>query len=85
MPNTLRNISRYEVRIERAYFRALHELQRLQARRAGQGVPPPIAADIDITISGDPPPSPGKSQKMQNKPNSISLPPPIPQLPSPNS
>ena len=47
----LDNLSRFETRIERALYRALHELERRQARRNGQPVPLPIAADIDVTLS----------------------------------
>ena len=36
------NLSRHEVRIERAFYRALKEIQRLQAARAGS--PPPAPA-----------------------------------------
>jgi hypothetical protein len=44
-------LSRYETSIERSLFRALHELQRLQALRAGQQVPPPMAVDMDMNVS----------------------------------
>lgn len=44
-------LSRYEVTIERGMYRALHELQRLQAARAGITVPPPAA--VDVTVSGE--------------------------------
>jgi hypothetical protein len=37
---------RYEAHIERGLFKALHELQRLQAIRRGIPVPAPIAIDI---------------------------------------
>lgn len=43
-------LSRYEVAIERSLFRALHELERLQTRRSGGDVPPPIALDVDVTV-----------------------------------
>lgn len=40
---------RYETAIERNLYRALHELQRLQASRLAEGkTQPPIAIDIDI-------------------------------------
>lgn len=39
---------RYEASIERGFYRALHELQRLQAMRNGQNVPAPIAVDVDF-------------------------------------
>ncbi len=40
---------RYETAVERGIFRALHELQRLQAARAGEKPPAPIAVDVDIS------------------------------------
>lgn len=43
-------LSRYEATIERSYYRALHELQRLQHARLGGRVPPPLA--LDVTVSG---------------------------------
>lgn len=39
---------RYESSIERNLYKALHELQRLQAERSGQEVPPPLAVDVEI-------------------------------------
>ena len=42
-------LSRYEAAIERGLYRALHELQRLQAARAGQPVAPPVAVDVDVS------------------------------------
>jgi hypothetical protein len=45
-------LSRYEAGIERALFRALHELQRLQAARAGEPVPLPVAVDVDVSLQG---------------------------------
>jgi hypothetical protein len=41
-------LSRYEAAIERSLYKALHELERLQARRAGQDVPPPAALDVTV-------------------------------------
>jgi hypothetical protein len=42
-------LSRYEAGIERSYYRALHELQRLQhARLVGQ-TQPPLAVDVNLT------------------------------------
>jgi len=43
-------LSRYEASLERSYYRALHELQRLQHARLGGHVPPPLA--VDVTVSG---------------------------------
>jgi hypothetical protein len=44
-------LSRYEMTLERSLYKALHELQRLQAARDGQAVPLPEAVDVDISIS----------------------------------
>jgi hypothetical protein len=40
------NLSRYETTIERSLHRALHELERWQARRKGEAVMAPIAVDV---------------------------------------
>jgi hypothetical protein len=45
-------LSRYEVSLERSLYRALHELQRLQALRDGQAVSPPEVVDVDVSVSG---------------------------------
>jgi hypothetical protein len=42
-------LSRYESAIECGLYRALHELQRLQAERRGQQVPPPVVLDVQMT------------------------------------
>ena len=46
-------LCRYEGHIERGMYRALHELQRLQAARSGQAVPPPAVLDVDVTSNSD--------------------------------
>jgi len=51
--NVLNNLSRYEARAERAFYRALHELQRLQATRAGRHVPLPEVVDVNVTLTED--------------------------------
>jgi hypothetical protein len=43
-------LSRYEVTLERSLYKALHELQRLQAARDGQVVRLPDALDLEMTI-----------------------------------
>jgi hypothetical protein len=55
--NAFSKLSRYEAAIERSLYKALHELQRLQAaRRADGDVPPPAAIDVDVSgVSGDEP------------------------------
>jgi len=46
-------LNRHETSIERAFYRALHELQRIQAMRAGRQTTAPIAVDIQVDDSGD--------------------------------
>jgi hypothetical protein len=52
--NAFSKLSRYETAIERSLYKALHELQRLQAARHTEGkVPPPVAIDVDVSgVSG---------------------------------
>lgn len=47
--NAFSKLSRYESTIERGLFKAIHELQRIQAARQGKAVPLPITVDIDVT------------------------------------
>ncbi len=49
-PECLGKLSRYETALERALYKALHELQRLQAIRAGEPVSAPVA--VDVTVDG---------------------------------
>ena len=50
LANAFSKLSRYEAGIERSLYKALHELQRLQAaRRANTNVAPPAAIDVDVT------------------------------------
>jgi hypothetical protein len=55
--NAFSKLSRYETAIERSLYKALHELQRLQAaRRADSDVAPPATIDVDVSgVSGDEP------------------------------
>ena len=47
--NAFSKLSRYEAGIERSLYKALHELQRLQAaRHANTNVAPPAAIDVDV-------------------------------------
>jgi hypothetical protein len=46
----LQKVSRYEAHLSRQMLQALHELQRLQAVRAGEPVPAPAA--LDVTVEG---------------------------------
>jgi len=55
--NAFSKLSRYETTIERSLYKALHELQRLQAtRRAGGSAPPPAVIDVEVSgVSRDEP------------------------------
>jgi len=55
--NAFSKLSRYETAIERSLYKALHELQRLQAARGAAGnVSPPAAVDVDVSgVSGEVP------------------------------
>jgi hypothetical protein len=46
---TYNKFTRYETSIEKGIYKALHELQRLQAQRQGEKVPPPTAIDVEIS------------------------------------
>ncbi len=45
----IERVLRYETAIERGIYKALHELQRLQAMRLGEKVAAPIAVDLDVS------------------------------------
>jgi hypothetical protein len=45
-------LARYRATIENSGYRALHELQRLQAVRAGQVVAAPAAIDVNVNFDG---------------------------------
>src|SRR5215212_1612403 len=48
--NAFSKLSRYETGIEGRFYRAWHELQRLQAARRTEGnVPPPVAIDVYVS------------------------------------
>jgi hypothetical protein len=55
--NAFSKLARYETTIERSLYKALHELQRLQAaRHANSNVTPPVAIDVDVSgVSKDEP------------------------------
>lgn len=46
---TLDKVSKYESTLERSLFRTLHELERIQAARAGERVPLPAVAEISVS------------------------------------
>ena len=43
--------TRYETCLERGIYKALHELERIQAKRNGENVPPPMALDVDVSMN----------------------------------
>ncbi len=46
--DSIETILRYETTIERSIFRALHELERLQAKRSGEDVSLPAVVDVNV-------------------------------------
>lgn len=48
-PKETDRISRYEAHLDRCLYKALHELQRLQAMRLDRGAALPIAVDVNAT------------------------------------
>jgi hypothetical protein len=51
---TLDKVMRYEAHLNRQMLQAPHELQRLQAARAGAPVPPPAVLDVTVEAGGPP-------------------------------
>jgi hypothetical protein len=47
---TFANLSRYEAGLNRSFSRNLHELQRLQAMKAGERVAAPAVVDVDVNV-----------------------------------
>ena len=47
--NALAKLSRYDTALKRSMYRALHELERRQAARAGQPVSVPVVVDVDVS------------------------------------
>ena len=48
--NAFSKLSRYETAIERSLYKALHELQRLQAARGAEGnISAPVTVDVDVS------------------------------------
>jgi len=64
----LQLFSQYETRLDRMLHRALHELQRLQARRGGADIPPPLVVDVDVRglPSLDDPPEPMPAPSLRD-------------------
>ena len=42
------NLSRYETMYERQFYKAIHELERVQRSRRGENIPAPLAIDVDL-------------------------------------
>ena len=49
-PEPFRNLWRHEAGLDRSMLKMLHELERLQAKRAGQHVPVPTVVDVNVSI-----------------------------------
>jgi hypothetical protein len=49
-PEPFLNLWRHETALSRSLQRTLHELERLQANRAGQHVPVPAIVDVDVSL-----------------------------------
>jgi hypothetical protein len=45
-PEVLEKIMRYETMLERQKYRAMNQLERLQRRRRGEAVPPPLTLEV---------------------------------------
>jgi hypothetical protein len=63
---TFANLSRHEAGLFRSFSRNLHELQRLQAIRAGERVAAPAVVDVDVNIRQDG--AANQETILQNKP-----------------
>jgi hypothetical protein len=63
------HLSRYETTIERSLQRALHELERWQARRKGEAVMAPIAVDVTHSASDEREPATGVTIEHANGQN----------------
>ena len=50
--DALSKLSRYETALERGLYRALHELQRLQAARRGHPVRAPAVVEVEVSTPG---------------------------------
>jgi len=50
-PGPFLNLWRHEAAISRSLLKMLHELERLQAKRAGEHVPAPVVVDVDVSLT----------------------------------
>ena len=46
-------VVKYERHLHNLLTSTLHELERLQARRDGEAVPPPAVADVNVILNPD--------------------------------
>ena len=53
-------IGLYDMRLTNQFLKLLHEIERLQRLRAGETVPPPVAADVTVDVAGGMAASAGK-------------------------
>jgi hypothetical protein len=78
-PNALANLGRYEARVERSFYRALHELQRLQAApentvaKQSQIIPDPMPQKDLTPTSGNHPISKSPNPKIPPPPHLFKL------------
>ena len=49
-PRDFASLERHEIALSRSFSRTLHDLQRLQAQRAGQHVTAPAMVDVDVNV-----------------------------------
>lgn len=52
-PSTVDLVTKYERHLSGEMYRALHELERVQARRGGELVPAPAALDVDVAVRSE--------------------------------
>lgn len=45
----IKRLLRHEGQLERSFFRTLHELERIQARRLNQIIPPIVTLDVNLS------------------------------------
>jgi hypothetical protein len=62
------NLWRHEAALSRSWSRNLHELQRLQAIRAGERVPAPAVLDVDVNMRED-------GHRSRSRPHKANYPP----------
>ena len=53
VPSAFTNLWRYEIALRGSLLRTFHELQRIQAARAGHRVPVPAALDLNLNVGGE--------------------------------